>query len=92
MPVVTVGPAFSSQTPRKPPRQEDEDIFPSSVHGSPVIVWEDESIINNVALEESLGAPLIGVMAVNLTHFLLVFMPVGSFYDAIFMGSAAKAG
>lgn len=40
-----------TSTARKPSWQENEDIFPSSVHVSLVIVWEDENIINNAILE-----------------------------------------
>ena len=44
-------PGVWTSTARKPSWQENEDIFPSSVHVSPVIVWEDENIINNATLE-----------------------------------------
>lgn len=47
---------WTSSSARGPSWQDNEDIFPQSVHVSPVIVWEDEDIINNTALESEWAA------------------------------------
>lgn len=51
----TVG-VWTSSSVRGPSWQDNEDIFPQSVHVSSVIVWEDEDIINNTALESEWAA------------------------------------
>lgn len=47
---------WTSSSARGPSWQDNEDIFPQSVHVSLVIVWEDEDIINNTALESEWAA------------------------------------
>lgn len=43
--------AFEHELPADLPERSNEDIFPSSVRVSLMIVWEDENIINNTMLE-----------------------------------------